>query len=230
MPFGKATGCARSVRRRWPIAGRAALLTAACTALWTSPFAAQTPEQVQALAQQAVRRLDLQTELVRQPEPFQWDINLPPETLWVIVIFGVGMLLYLFRDMIPMFRIGRDAAWTGDETHAAETGQPASGMALGAADELAAQGRYVEAMHVLLLQALAEIRARLNEPFADSLTSREILRSKHLSDDLRQPLRDVVGRVEWSYFGEHPAEQNDYLACRTSFAALARSLYGGAAA
>jgi hypothetical protein len=229
MPFGKATGCATGVRRA-AIAAGAALLSAAVAALWMSPLAAQTSEQAQALAQQAIQRLGLQTELLRQPEPFQFDLKLPPETLWLVVIVGVGILLYAFRDMIPMFRIGRDAAWTGDEAGAAETGEPATGMALGAADELAAQGRYVEAMHVLLLQALAEIRVRLNEQFADSLTSREILRSKQLSDELRDPLRDVVGRVEWTYFGEHPAEQNDYLACRSSFAALARLLYGSAAA
>lgn len=229
MPFGKATGCATGVRRA-AIAAGAALLTAALTTLWMSPLAAQSPEQAQALAEQAIRRLNLQTEFLRQQEPFQWDIHLPPETLWVVVIIGVAMLLYAFRDMIPMLRISRDADWTGNEVGAAETGQPASGMALGAADELAAQGRYVEAMHVLLLQALAEIRVRLNEQFADSLTSREILRSKHLPDEFRHPLRDVVSRVEWSYFGEHPAEQNDYLACRSSFAALARSLYGNATA
>jgi hypothetical protein len=229
MPFGKATGCATGGRRA-AIAASAALLTAAYVGLWMAPLAAQTPEQAQTLAQQAIQRLDLQTELLRQPEPLRWELNLPPETLWLVVIVGVGMLLYAFRDMIPMFRISRDAAWTGDEGGAAETGQPASGMALGAADDLAAQGRYVEAMHVLLLQALAEIRVRLNEQFADSLTSREILRSKQLSDDLRHPLRDVVSRVEWTYFGEHPAEQNDYLACRSSFAALARCLYGSAPA
>jgi len=229
MPFGKATGCAPGVRGA-AIGAGAALLTAVFTALWMAPLAAQTPERAQALAEQAIRRLDLQTDLLRQPEPFQFELNLPPETLWVVVIAGAGMLLYVFRDMIPMFRIRRDANWTGGETGAAETGQPAAGMALGAADELAAQGRYVEAMHVLLLQALAEIRVRLNEQFADSLTSREILRSKHLSDELRHPLRDVVNRVEWTYFGEHPAEQNDYLACRSSFAALARCLYGSATA
>jgi hypothetical protein len=229
MPFGKATGCAAGVRRA-AMAASAALLSAALTALWMNPLAAQTLDQAQTLAQQAIRRLDLQTEMLRQPEPFQWELNLPPETLWVVVIVGVAMLLYAFRDMIPMLRTRRDADWTGDETGAAETGQPASGMALGAADQLAAQGRYVEAMHVLLLQALAEIRLRLNEQFADSLTSREILRSKHLPDEFRHPLRDVVSLVEWSYFGEHPAEQNDYLACRSSFAALARCLYGSAAA
>ena len=229
MPFGEATGCATGARRG-VIAAVAAALPAAVMALWIGPLAAQPSDQAQALAQQAIKRLDLQTELLRQPEPLQFDLHLPPETLWIIVIAGVGMLLYIFRDMIPMFRFGRGSDWAGGETGSAETGQPAAGMALGAADELAAQGRYVEAMHVLLLQALAEIRVRLNEQFADSLTSREILRSRQLTDELRHPLRDVVNRVEWTYFGEHPAEQNDYLACRSSFAALARCLYGSAAA
>ena len=227
MPFGKATGCATAVRRA---TATAALLATAFTALPIASLSAQTPEREQALAQQAIQRLDLQTDLLRQPEPFQFQINLPPETLWVIVILGACMLLYAFRDMIPMFRTSRGAGWTGDEIGTGETGQPAAGMALGAADDLAAQGRLVEAMHVLLLQALAEIRVRLNEQFADSLTSREILRNKQLSDELRHPLRDVVNRVEWTYFGEHPAEQNDYLACRSSFTALARCLYGSAAA
>ncbi len=229
MPFGEATGCATGARRG-VIAAVAAVLPAAVIALWIGSLAAQPSDQAQALAQQAIKRLDLQTELLRQPEPLQFEFHLPPETLWIIVIAGVGMLLYVFRDMIPMFRIGRGSDWAGGETGTAETGQPAAGMALGAADELAAQGRYVEAMHVLLLQALAEIRVRLNEQFADSLTSREILRSRQLTDELRHPLRDVVNRVEWTYFGEHPAEQNDYLACRSSFAALARCLYGSAAA
>ena len=45
----------------------------------------------------------------------------------------------------------------------------------------------------------------LDEQFADSLTSREILRSTRLSDAGRASLRDIVNRVEWTYFGEHPA-------------------------
>jgi hypothetical protein len=62
------------------------------------------------------------------------------------------------------------------------------------------------------------------------MTSREILRSDQLSDDLRRPLRDVVNRVEWTYFGEHPAARDDYLACRDSFSALALILRGSATA
>ncbi len=99
---------------------------------------------------------------------------------------------------------------------------------LGAADELAAEGRFVEAMHVLLLQGLADIRQGLDEQFADSLTSREILRSTRLSDAGRAALRDIVNRVEWTYFGRHPAASADYAACRASFNALAQALHGTA--
>jgi hypothetical protein len=79
------------------------------------------------------------------------------------------------------------------------------------------------------LRALAEMRQRMDEQFADSLTSREILRSTRLPEGARASLRDVIVRVELTYFGERPAAQADYLACRTSFNALAQSLYGSAA-
>ncbi len=197
-----------------------------------APAPAQTmPEpKVRAIAEQAVSRLDLQTELLRQPEPLVRPISLPPEVLWFVVIVGMAVLLYAFRDMIPALRPGRDSAWTAEAGSSAELQAQPPAVALGAADALATQGRFAEAMHVLLLHALAVIRRRLDEPFADSMTSREILRSRQLPDDLRAPLREVVGRVEWSYFGEHPAVQDDYAACRASFASLAQALHGGAAA
>jgi hypothetical protein len=228
MLLGKATVGAGGVRRG-AIALRI-IVVAAGAALWANPLAAQPPQSVHALAEQAIQKLDLQTELMQAPESLQWQLNLPPEVLWLVIIIAVGALLYAFRDALPMLRFGRGGAWTADEAAIDQTGTAAPTVALGAADDLAAQGRFVEAMHVLLLQALADIRLRLDEQFADSMTSREILRSKHLSDQLRHPLGEVVSRVEWTYFGEHPAAQDDYLACRSSFSALARALYGGAAA
>jgi hypothetical protein len=229
--------CGADVRRA-PIAVCFVVMAVVGAVLWTNPLAAQSspPAQspsdstIQTLADQAIRRLDLQTELHRQPEPLWWSLKLPPETVWLAVIVGLGVLLYAFRDMVPYLRVNRDGTWELEEVGAAEARSQAPAIALGAADELAAQGHFVEAMHVLLLQALAEIRRRLDEQFADSMTSREILRSKHLSDDLRGPLREVVNRVEWSYFGDHPAEKNDYVACRSSFSAIARVLHGSAAA
>jgi hypothetical protein len=187
--------------------------------------------QTKLLADQAIHKLDLQTELRReekQEEPYQ--LTLPPETVWIAVIVGVIILLYAFRDMIPVLRAGRSGTWAEDETAALQAGPRAPEVVLDAADELAAQGRFVEAMHVLLLQALADIRRRLREEFADSMTSREILRSRQVSDALRRPLRDVISRVEWTYFGGHPAVRDDYLACRTSFSALVEALHYGAGA
>ena len=67
-------------------------------------------------------------------------------------------------------------------------------------------------------------------PSPNSLTSREILRSTRLPERARDSLRDVVGRVEWTYFGEYPAGQEDYAACRVSFNALEQALHGSAAA
>jgi hypothetical protein len=209
-------------------------LAALAAGLGTNPLAAQQSQRppsldaatIQILADQAIRRLDLQTELRQQPEPFGWRLKLPPEAVWFAVVVGVAVLFYAFRDMLPFLGVKRDGAWELNEAGATEGGTPEPAIALGAADDLAAQGRFVEAMHVLLLQALAEIRRRLDEQFADSMTSREILRSKRLSDDLRGPLREVVNRVEVTYFGEHPAAKDDYLACRSSFSAIAHVLHG----
>jgi hypothetical protein len=196
--------------------------------LLTSAAPAQTPQDIQKLTEQTIRRLDLQTELPRGQEPMRFSIKLPDQVLWVIIAIALGILLYAFRDMIPILRMGRGGAWSGGESTPDEVKARAPAAVLGAADELAAAGRFVEAMHVLLLQSLADIRARLDEQFADSLTSREILRSTKLSDTGRHSLRDIVNRVEWTYFGEHPADRTDYDACRASFNALAQALHGNA--
>jgi hypothetical protein len=134
------------------------------------------------------------------------------------------------RDLIPMWRAGTGNAWTQEEGAAGDGAPGDQAVILEAADELAAAGRFVEAMHVLLLQGLAHMRQRLDQQFSDSLTSREILYSTNLPEAARSALRDVVNRVELTYFGKRPAALNDYTACRESFNALTQSLYGRAAA
>jgi hypothetical protein len=194
-----------------------------------APVAAQNQDP-RAAAEQAIHRLGLQTELPHDPEQKPFQIQLPPETLWLMVAIGLGLLLYMFRDMIPAFGfISREDLEAGEEGIGGAVAKPPE-QVLAAADDLARQGRFVDAMHVLLLQGLADIRRHLGEQFADSLTSREILRSTKLSEAGREPLRDIVTRVEWTYFGKHPAEREDYLACRASFDALAHALYGQGAA
>jgi len=190
--------------------------------------AAQSPQDVQQLADQAIRRLDLQTTFPVVPEPIRF--TLPSGVLWIVIGAALVVLLYAFRDLIPILRTSRGNDWMSEEAFGGggKAGSPAA--ALGAADELAAAGHFVEAMHVLLLQGLAAIRAGLDEEFADSLTSREILRRARLSDPGRASLRDIVNRVEWTYFGQYPAALADYQACRASFNTLTQALHGDAPA
>jgi hypothetical protein len=225
-------GCAGGPRRA--LTAKVTLMTALIATLApviaAGPLAAQTAQQAQKAAEEAIRRLDLQTEFPRGPEPFNWHFDLPPETLWIVVAIAIGVLIYAFRDLIPIWRAGAGGAWAEQEGTAGATTQGDEAVIIEAADALAASGQFVEAMHMLLLHGLTHIRQRLDQQFSDSLTSREILHRTNLPEVARASLRDVVTRVELTYFGQRPAALADYTACRESFNALARSLHGSAPA
>ncbi len=214
--------CAGNLRR--------ALVALPALLIWAGPLVAQTSEQVQKAADEAIRKLDLQTEFPRGAEPSSWHLDLPPETLWVVLAIALGILAYAFRDLIPILRAGSGRIAETEATAPDLATPGGQALVIEAADELAARGRFVEAMHLLLLHGLAHIRQRLDQQFSNSLTSREILYSTNLPEAARGSLRDVVSRVELTYFGQRPAGLADYTACRESFNALGRALYGSAPA
>lgn len=182
-------------------------------------------------ATKAVKNLDLQTDLPREPsEPDRWHFQLPAEVFWIVLILGLAALLYAFWDELPIWHLGWRREWSdgAEEGGAGEASSPEAVAA--AADDLARQGRFGEAMHALLLQSLADVRKRLDEQFADSLTSREILRSTKLPAEGREPLREIIARVERTYFGEYAAGPQDYRACRDRFAELAHVLHAASPA
>jgi hypothetical protein len=82
---------------------------------------------------------------------------------------------------------------------------------LAMAEEHAAAGRYSEAMHQVLLAAMATLHA------PDSLTIWESLRAASLGPPARQALRTLIVRVERAWFGKQPAGTEDYQAARGSF-------------
>ncbi|MBV9632872.1 MAG: DUF4129 domain-containing protein [Xanthobacteraceae bacterium] len=183
---------------------------------------AQSPDPEKA-AGDAVRALDLQTDLPHQGSIEPINLRLPQEVVWLLLACGAAFVLYAMRDFLVWRRR------TGDEWGEAGLSGGAGGGrsdadALASADELARQGRFVDAMHTLLLQSLADIRRRLGVEFADSLTSREILRGARLPPQGRVSLREIVASVEWTYFGGYPAALADYNACRKSFEALRQAL------
>jgi hypothetical protein len=179
----------------------------------------------------AVKSLDLQTDLPRElATDSGWHFRLPAEVFWIVLIVGLAALLYAFWDELPIWGLGGRRDWSDGAEEGGALDAQAPEVVAAAADELARQGRFGEAMHALLLQSLADVRRRLDEQFADSLTSREILRNTKLPGEGREPLREIIARVERTHFGEYAAGPQDYRACRDRFAELERALHAAAPA
>ena len=214
---------ARSTRASVAAAG--AVIALACGN--AAPGLADTVSPARQWAAEAIRRLDLQSELPRRAEdPDPVRLKLPPELVWIPVIGGLGVLLFYLGTMLRHWRLGGVADWeaSGAEPQGGAASTSAAQAAL-AADALAREGRFDEAMHLALLGGLAAIRERIGDEIADSLTSREIVRSRRLSDAARACLREIVGRVERSHFGRYPASSGDYAACRTALDGLLQVLH-----
>lgn len=95
------------------------------------------------------------------------------------------------------------------------------------AEALAAQGRFAEAIHVLLLrvfEALSSGGSNL-EPCA---TSREIVDGLELDRARQSALAGLVAEVEHSLFGGRAPDRSDYESCLRSFEVLAGAGRGAA--
>jgi hypothetical protein len=95
------------------------------------------------------------------------------------------------------------------------------------AEVLAAQGRYAEAIHTLLLQTLERLIEKGNVSVPESLTSREILARVPLPTSAFAALGDLVGAVEVSHFGPEVPGQVDYERCRDHFHVFAQAYTAG---
>jgi len=195
-----------------------------------APFGKSEPP-IQAVTL-AIEREAIQRDMPNQPSA--WTLVLCPEIarilLWGGVIFGSVVIVLAMRDALPGWGRSR-LLEPGAEDGILRAGGP-DAMAEGRlqADELARVGAYAAAMHVLLLRSFAELRDQLKVTFADSLTSREILRLAPLDDLGRAAFSEIVHAVEGVVFGEARADETAYQACRESYEALRGSLFasGGA--
>jgi len=92
---------------------------------------------------------------------------------------------------------------------------------LGDADSLAAEGRYAEAVHMLLFRSIEHIQEKQATRVPQSLTAREIGQLESLSQGVRAALWPIIQIVERSYFGGRDVGEPEWLDARASYEVFA---------
>lgn len=93
------------------------------------------------------------------------------------------------------------------------------------ADALAAQGRFAEAVHLLLFRSIDDIQDKHSGLVARSLTSREIGALSILPVPIRDSLSPIIRIVERSFFGGRTVDETGWKEARASYESFA---FGGA--
>lgn len=143
------------------------------------------------------------------------------------VMLGVAVVLLIFWLVSELKGYEKEGGEEGGDAPAVAVDDAVVAQPLGDADTLARQGRFSEAIHVLLLRTLEELVRRLPSPLPRSFTSREILGRVRLPSDARTALSGLVTAVELCHFGNDTPGEGDYRACVDRFRAFAAAYTRG---
>lgn len=226
-----------SIARMRTAAGCAFALALLCI---VAPFGGEAAASVDAEAVREAAAAVLNGDRIQQempagrpaeplPEPqrltwFDWMKGLGDVArllMWVVIIVvGVLLVSYLTREVVGFNRRSRSRAAASGATTARRGGleKEAVEATLAEADRLGQAGNFGEAIHVLLLCCLGELRRRRRDAqMAPSLTSREILARLSLPERASAAFAAIVGAVELSHFGGRPTDAGQYQARRQDF-------------
>ncbi len=141
----------------------------------------------------------------------------------VLLVVVIALVAFWIFQAIPSWsrRAGPDtpAVAPREEGSAAAAGPE---LSFDDAARLAAEGRYAEAVHALLLAAIRHFAARTRTAIQPSRTSRELVRTLPLAPDAREAFADLVRTVERSLFGGEPLGAAEYERNLERFQALTR--------
>ena len=142
------------------------------------------------------------------------------------VVFWGGLILGLL--LIAWFVIREFAPETAFFRRRAKTPatdwRPEPQMAralLDDADRLAGEGRYGEAIHLLLFRSIDELAGRRPGAVKPALTSRDIARLETLPAGAREAFARLALAVETSFFGGRPAGADAFGRARADYEAFA---------
>lgn len=155
---------------------------------------------------------------------FQWSAPAAKPLLWVGVALLALFLLYHFVpafarwvDNLPFRRKGGDDD-TADDIGLAEAG--AARALLSEADALAAEGRFAEAVHLLLYRSVEDIDGRRPGLVKPAMTSRDLAEARDLPVVAQGAFSRIARAVEISLFGGRSIDANAWQQCRSAYAEL----------
>ena len=137
-----------------------------------------------------------------------------------IVVAAAGVLYFLFGEAIRV-RFGKSGKGKVDDAddvlvdlrpdaHAARS-------LLEEADALAREGKFAEAVHLLLFRSIDDIQQRLEGGVPRSLTAREIGGLRNLPERARRALGPIIAIVEHSFFGGRDVDAAGWKTARDSY-------------
>jgi hypothetical protein len=149
----------------------------------------------------------------------EWLVAAWPTIQNVLVALAVLLVLFLlWRLLGPVLlrlrdRKARPQAW-------APTREEALAL-LSDADRLAADGKFAEAAHLLLLRSVGQIRDRWPGALAPASTAREIAGLAQLPKSARDAFAVIAEGVERSLFALRDLDAGDWTAARAAYADFA---------
>ena len=197
---------------------------------------AGTTDQVAAAHAKLLQDSALQFEFNAAPPPpqmpewlrafFRFLGSLQPffEVLfWAGVAILAALILYFIgRELLRYYRrAGPEGAAAPENAPSWRPPVARAKALLADADRLAAQGRFAEAVHLILFRSIDDIDTRRPRALTPALTSRDILALKEIPASPRQAFARIAALVERSFFGGRSVDANDFAECRRAYEAFA---------
>ena len=147
-----------------------------------------------------------------------------PVLAWVLLGLLVIFVLYLIYRIVGPMGSNTKVEKTAESEPEWQPDEEESIALLDDADQLAAEGRYDEATHLLLQRSVGQIAEARPEWVEPSSTARELAALPKLSDAARTAFATISERVERSLFALRSLDKSDWEAARSAYAnfALAR--------
>jgi Domain of unknown function (DUF4129) len=136
-----------------------------------------------------------------------------------LALIVAAILYYIFREFGDLRWPWRKKAEEAEEEWLPDAA-PARAL-LAEADALAAEGRFGEAAHLLLLRSVEDIEARKPKLLTPSSTAREIADTLGLPEKARGTFALIARHVEASLFGGRDLDAGGWDQCREAYGRFA---------